>query len=80
MSCKCTRDVMTMTDAYISDPEPHQSILAHLRRYSNHDAGLCLPCFRNSGLYGEIVRNRYFKVTYRKLKNHLRNIISPKSF
>lgn len=56
MSCKCTKDVMTMTDAGyapVTDYEQHRSILPNFRRFANRNAGLCLPCFRNSGPPGE---------------------------
>ncbi|XP_026323987.1 uncharacterized protein LOC113233180 [Hyposmocoma kahamanoa] len=50
MSCKCCKDVMTMTDPVIEEYEEHQSNLHNLKLFTfNRNAGLCLPCFRGSG-------------------------------
>lgn len=62
MSCECRRDVMTMTDPVVEDYEEDQSFRPNFKHYaSNRNAGLCLPCFRNPGRYGESVRKYYFK-------------------
>lgn len=61
MLCKCHKDVMTMTDPVIEDYEEQQNILPDLKHFANRHAGLCLPCFRNSGRYGESGRTNYFK-------------------